>query len=48
MFSLSATFMIQFYFDIVKEVSDRSDFLFCNREEAELFTKKTAKVIANK
>lgn len=43
-FTLSATFMIQYFFDIVKEVSDRSDIIFCNREEAEVFVKLTDKV----
>lgn len=42
-FTLSATFMIQFFYDIVKEVSDRSDIIFCNREEAEVFAKMTDK-----
>jgi adenosine kinase len=35
--------MIQYYYDIVKEVSDNSDLIFCNREEAEVFAKLTDK-----
>jgi len=39
--------MVEHFFGIVKEVSDRSDLIFCNREEAEIFSKKTSKVIKN-
>lgn len=38
-FTLSATFMIQNFYDRVKEIADNSDIIFCNEDEAEAFAK---------
>jgi adenosine kinase len=39
-FTLSATFMIEFFYDFIKDVADQADIIFCNREEAECFAKR--------
>ena len=38
--TLSSTHCIEQNFDILKEFSNKSDIIFCNREEAEAFSKK--------
>ena len=43
-FTLSATFMIIYHFDLLKEIADLSNFIFCNREEAVVFSKLTENV----
>jgi len=35
--TLSATFMIQNFYDRMKEIADLSDLIFCNEDEAECF-----------
>lgn len=38
-FTLSATFMVQAFYDRMLEVSNQSHIIFCNHEEAQLFSK---------
>jgi adenosine kinase len=42
-FTLSATFMIENFYDRVKEIADHSDVIFCNEDEAEAFAKQGSK-----
>jgi len=35
--------MIQYYFDMIKEMADNSDMIFCNEDEAEAFSKTGSK-----
>jgi len=42
-FSLSATFMIENFYDRVKEIADVADLIFCNEDEAESFAKINSK-----
>jgi len=38
-FTLSATFMVENFYDRLLEISNSSNLIFCNNEEAELFSK---------
>jgi adenosine kinase len=42
-FTLSATFMIENFYDKVKEIADCSDLIFCNEDEAQCFAKLNSK-----
>ena len=46
-FTLSAVFMIQVFWDRIKEVADLSDIVFCNEEEAIAFVEKLGKTPVN-
>jgi len=38
-FTLSATFMVEFHFDKIKQLADNADLIFCNEDEAASFVK---------
>jgi len=42
-FTLSATFMIDNFYDRMKEISDNADLIFCNEDEAAAFAKQDSK-----
>jgi adenosine kinase len=42
-FTLSATFMVEFHYEKMKEIADCADIIFCNEDEAEVFARLKSK-----